>query len=399
MLRGRYGSEGMSEQRIIFVDDDPIMRELAKTNLCTAGYVVLLAENGAQALSLLKSGGADLVISDIDMPEMNGFELIGNIRADKGIAETPVIVITGSDHGDAVEKAFAVGATSFLAKPINWTLFTQAVKFVLRASQDQKALRFARDQAEAGERFKNELLSVMSHELRTPLNAIIGFGQILTEQFSENNDHLHEEYADYIVQGGRRLLNSISDMLLTSDARSGELTINESHLQLGDMISLAVAMTPGAHIDDDVAKNIVLNVRQPDVEISCDPQLMTSAISKLIDNAVKFSPKGSKVVISTAITNSGAVAILVKDTGHGIAADKLAEIATPFSLVDMSGRRPKEGLGLGVPLVDAISRAHGGRLKLESKLGEGVRAIILLPSSRVDAVSQKCVSNVQSKVA
>jgi two-component system, sensor histidine kinase and response regulator len=377
------GNLDMSEQRIILADDDPIMRELAAAKLCDAGYQVQVVENGAQALELLKRDGADLVISDIDMPVMNGFDLTRNIRADGAIDQTPVIVITGSDHGGAVEKAFAAGATSFLAKPINWTLFTQAVMFVLRASKDQKALRTARDQAEAGEKFKNELMSVMSHELRTPLNAIIGFGQLLGEQFEDNKDHLHREYADYIVEGGRRLLNSVSDMLLASDARSGPITINETDTTVGDLITAAIAMTPRTVGADKAEANIVLKVKHSDLEICCDLQLTARAINKLIDNAIKFSPRGGQIIVATTLTEAGALAIMVKDSGPGIAAEKLAEIAAPFAQSDMSGRRTKEGLGLGVPLVHAITKAHGAKFRLSSKVGEGVRALIILPASRV----------------
>src|SRR3990167_4348292 len=154
--------------RVLVIDDDPIMRELATAKLNDADYDTDSAADGAQGLTRLQ--GVDLVISDIDMPGMSGFDVVKAIRNDKNRAEIPVIVITGSERPDAVEQAFAAGATSFLAKPINWTLFTQAVRFVLKASNDQIELRSARDAAEAGSRFKDSLLSVMSHELRTPLN-------------------------------------------------------------------------------------------------------------------------------------------------------------------------------------------------------------------------------------
>lgn len=373
----------MSEPRIILADDDPIMRELAETKLCDAGYHVTTADNGAEALKLLKRDGADLVISDLDMPVMTGFELTENIRADRNIDQTPVIVITGSDHGDAVERVFAAGATSFLAKPINWTLFSQAVMFVLRASEDQKALRIARDQAEAGEKFKDELMSIMSHELRTPLNAIIGFGQLLGEQLQKQNDHLHKEYADYIVDGGRRLLNSVSDMLLASDARSGPITINESDTTIGELVQSAKSLLSRSIGSDKHEAEISVMIKDPDVEVCCDPQLMARAISKLIDNAVKFSPQEERVIVGAALTKKGELAILVKDNGPGIENDRLKEISAPFAQSDMSRRRSKEGLGLGLPLVQAITQAHGASFRIDSKLGEGSRALIVLPASRV----------------
>ena len=367
--------------RIVLVDDDPILRELAHEQLRDAHYEVEIAENGEQALALLNSNGADLVITDLDMPVMGGLELTEKIRAEQNLKELPVIVITASDHADAVDRAFAAGATSFLSKPINWTLFNHAVLFVLKASEDQKALRIARDQAEAGAKFKDSLMSVMSHELRTPLNAIIGFGQLLGEQFATQNDDLNREYADYVVDGGKRLLNNISDMLLASEARSGEIALEETSVTIGDVIDEARSLALNSI--RTTGGKIKLTVQDRDLELHCDSSLMARALSKLIDNAAKFSPRGGTITIGAALTKTQDLAILVKDNGAGVAPEKLKEITAPFAQSDMSLRRSKEGLGLGIPLAQAVIAAHGAKLRIESKEGEGLRALIIMPSSRV----------------
>ena len=367
--------------RILLVDDDPVIRELASAKLAEAGYQPLRAENGAAALALLQVEEIDLVISDIEMPIMDGFELTRKIRSDKKISNTPVIVVTASDHAEAVDRVFAEGATSFLAKPINWTLFNQAVMFVLRASDAQKDLRIARDQAEAGAKFKDTLLSVMSHELRTPLNAIIGFGQLLSEQFAKNNDPQHGEYADYIVDGGKRLLNTVSDLLLASDARSGPLTINEADLLVTELIESARALTrrPAGAVET----KIEVKVQDSDIEICCDRALLSKALSKLIENAVKFSPVDATVTVGAALTKSGDLALLVNDNGPGISKSELEKLSAPFTQSDMSLKRSNEGMGLGLPMAKAIAAAHGARLNIQSVLGEGTRALIVIPSERV----------------
>lgn len=374
-------------RKIILADDDAIMRELASSKLLDAGYHVVVACNGAEALTLLKNEGADLVISDLDMPVMNGFELTEAIRSDKALGETPVMVITASDRGDAVDQAFAAGANSFLAKPMNWSLFHHAVKFVLRAYDDRKALRVARDQAEAGAKFKDSLMSVMSHELRTPLNAIIGFGQIITEQFASQNDNLHREYADYIVDGGRRLLSSVSDMLLASDARSGPIAINETDVSLDVLMNDAMSgFEKTLHLAE---ATLTSRLASPDIEVCCDRALLSRAIRKLIDNSVKFSPKGVEILIGAAVTRQGSLAIMVKDNGPGVKPELIKGLTAPFSQLDMSLRRSREGLGLGLPLVNVIAAAHGGAFRIDSQPGEGARAIITIPASRVLAKPEK----------
>ncbi len=367
--------------RILLVDDDPIMRELAASKLREAGYNILLAEDGAVALQILSEKSVDLVICDIDMPNVDGFELTDIVRRSPRVRTLPVIVVTASDHPEAVERAFAVGATSFLAKPMNWTLLAHSVRFILKASADQKALREARDHAEAGGRFKDSLMSVMSHELRTPLNAIIGFGQLIGEQFERDNDMLNKEYADYIVEGGKRLLNSVSDMLLASDARSGPIGINEIDCNLGEIVDLALA--PLEKTIELAAAEIRLMLENPELELRCDRQLIARAIGKLIENSVKFGQRKVRILIASAEPSNGGLAIVVEDNGPGMAPERLHAASQSFTSEDISPRRSKEGLGLGLPLVSAISSAHGGSFKIHSAPGEGTRSFILLPAARI----------------
>jgi len=379
------------DANILLVDDDPIMCELGEAQLVEAGYTVFIARNGLEALPILDKENINLVISDIDMPEMDGFALTRHVRSSDHLEEIPVIVITASDRADVAGDAFEAGATSFLDKPINWTLFSHAVKFVLRASYDQKALRIARDQAEAGARFKDSLMSVMSHELRTPLNAIIGFGQLLRDKFVNDNDQLNQEYSDYIIDGGRRLLNSVSDMLLASDARTGPITLNVVDATIGELVELACSYV---RKEIELAEATVeLRLEDPDLEICCDRLLVARAISKLIDNSIKFSSRGVHVLVATLRTNDGRLAIITRDNGPGVASDTLKLISKPFMQSDMSLKRSKEGLGLGLPLVKAITTSHGGRFHLESAEGAGAQAIILLPESCILKRNNKVEEN------
>lgn len=368
--------------RVLVVDDDPVMRELASAKLAEAGYIAAAAADGASGLRAARDGEAPiLVITDIDMPGMSGFDLTRALRTDPALHDVPVIVITGSEHPNAVDEAFGAGATSFLAKPINWTLFSHSVRFVLKSDADQRELRIARDAAEAGSKFKDSLLSIMSHELRTPLNAIIGFGQILSTQFERENDAVHKEYSDYIVDGGKRLLNSVSDMLLASDARTGPIAINDVDCTIDEIVDLA--LSPLGKTLSLAQPEIRRAIRDPGLEVCCDRALIARALGKLIENAVKFSPRGVTVTIGAAVTRGGDLVFLVRDTGPGMAPERLAVALQPFNQADMSLRRSREGLGLGLPLVGAIVASHDGRFRLESEPGKGTSAFIVLPASRV----------------
>lgn len=376
------GQESPQNGCVLVVDDDPVMRELAAAKLAEAGFEAILAADGEAGLAAARASARPiLVITDVDMPAMSGFDLTRSLRADPALTSIPVIVITGSGQPNAVEEAFAAGATSFLAKPINWTLFSHSVRFVLKSDADQRELRVARDAAEAGSIFKDNLLSVMSHELRTPLNAIIGFGQILSTQFERENDPVHKEYSDYIVDGGKRLLNSVSDMLLASDARTGPIALNDVDCTIDEIINLA--LSPLEKTLALAQPEIKRAVRDPDLELCCDRALIARAIGKLVENAVKFAPRGVSVTIGAALTRAGELVFLVRDTGPGMTPERTAAALQPFNQADMSLRRSKEGLGLGLPLVGAIVASHDGRVRLDSEPGKGTSAYIVLPASRV----------------
>ena len=359
------------------------MLDLAAARLREAGYDTSVCADGAQALAVLLREGADLVISDLDMPKVDGFELTRFIRADSRLSETPVIVITSSEGGEAVDEAFAAGATYFLSKPMNWSLFNHSVRFILRASRTQKALRQARDQAEAGARFKDNLMSVMSHELRTPLNAIIGFGQLIGAHFEKTEDAVNKEYTDYILESGKRLLNAVSDMLLASEARAGAIAISEAEASVGDIVVEALAP-----LEKSIAiagATVCARLQDPRQRVRCDQALISRAIGKLVDNSIKFGRRGGRVIIASALTPAGDLAFLVQDDGPGVPKDKLEAVTALFAQSDMSVSRSKEGLGLGIPLTQAIASAHGAVFRLTSGAAGGAEAVLLLPAVRVCA--------------
>jgi two-component system cell cycle sensor histidine kinase PleC len=133
----------------------------------------------------------------------------------------------------------------------------------------------------------------------------------------------------------------------------------------------------------DTQATLALALEDPDLELCCDLVLVSRALGKLIENSTKFSPRGVRIVLGAAMTKTGELAFLVEDNGPGIAADKLATIVQPFAQSDLSTRRSKEGLGLGVPLVQAIATAHDAKFRIESSPGNGTRALLLMPQARM----------------
>ena len=129
------------EARILFVDDDPILREFAQVNLASATAEVDVAADGIEALDMLSRRRYDLLLVDLEMPRMDGFELLARLRADPATAHLPIIVETGREDVDAIDRAFRAGATAFVTKPMNWRLLSYQLRFTLRAARAEAALR------------------------------------------------------------------------------------------------------------------------------------------------------------------------------------------------------------------------------------------------------------------
>lgn len=135
--------------RILYVDDDPILREFAVVNLATERASVETAADGRAALAAISGEPPDLVLLDLDMPEMDGFQVLESLRADPRFRDLPVIVVTGREDVEAVDRAFAVGATSFVVKPLNWRLLSHQLRYVHRSAMNEKTLSAERDNAQA----------------------------------------------------------------------------------------------------------------------------------------------------------------------------------------------------------------------------------------------------------
>jgi DNA-binding response OmpR family regulator len=135
--------------RILFADDDPILQEFAMVHLSTKSAKVHTAADGLHAMQLIDEGEFDIVLLDLEMPNMDGFEVLTKLRADERFKRLPVIIVTGREDVSAIDKAFLAGATSFVVKPINWRLLSYQIRYVHRASQTEKSLEHARARARA----------------------------------------------------------------------------------------------------------------------------------------------------------------------------------------------------------------------------------------------------------
>ena len=383
-----------SNALILVVDDEATQRLLTRDTLEKEEFRVEEASNGEEGLDRIREIRPDLVLLDVMMPGMNGFEVCRQLRADPTYSEIPVIIVTGREDTEDIKKGFDAGATDFLTKPVKWNLMSNRIRYVLRTSRLEQELRVAKEVAEKASEAKSALLSTMGHELRTPLNAIIGFSDMMRQAaMGPVGVPQYEEFVVHINDSGNRLLNAINDILEIVSCESDNLEIDQKEFGAVELMdSVVKQITPDAEAS---GIQIVNEVSEDGVVISGDRQRLQQALFNLVSNAVKFTEKGGIVRIMMTQSENEGLTLSVVDNGIGMSAEDLPRIMEPFEQADSRLARKYEGLGLGIPLARAFVRLHGGDIDYASELGKGTTARISLPSDRV-ITSPHSTSNIRT---
>ena len=366
---------------ILVVDDDPTQRLLCREALEQRGYRVEEAEDGENGLEMARNIRPDLILLDVMMPGMNGYDVCREIRADAELNRTPVVIVTALEDLESIETGFEAGASDFIGKPIVWPLLGYRLQFALRSAAMELDLVKARDEAEKASRAKSMLLANMGHELRTPLNAIIGFSGHLRDQGIANDWGAQEaEFLDDIHFSGHRLLNTVNDVLEMANLEAGRVQLDESEIDLNRLFADLKTKYATAASEKSLTLDVRAALNAP--RILGDHNVIVRVLNNILRNAINFTDEGG-IYLATMERSNGDLEISITDTGIGMTEEDVIAIFEPFRQADNSLSRNHEGTGLGVSITKALLQLHGGRLEIRSEPGTGTTASIILPVSRV----------------
>ncbi len=367
------------KQTILVVDDDPAILQGVADLLVLNGYQVLLAPNGLAALSVLSQERPELIVSDITMPEMDGYRFFEAIRSNPAWASIPFIFLTARGQLTDIRSGQRMGADAYVTKPFEPLDLLIAIENRLKRTREIQALGEAEINA-----MKQQLIMIFSHELRTPLTYIYGYVSLL-------EDHTHMDAAAIddmlgaIRRGAERLHRLIEDLMLIIRIDSGVIALEfdqyVSYEDLTPRLRALVAQRRAA-----VANRIEIVDQLPDrLPLACVGTYIENALDRLLSNAIKFSrQEGGHVLVDGQIVDENLV-LRVIDDGIGIAPAQQKLIFEPLRQLDRDVME-QQGAGLGLTIARSLVRLHGGDIVVQSAPGLGSTFSICLPLA--EAASQ-----------
>ncbi|MBN1121874.1 MAG: hybrid sensor histidine kinase/response regulator [Anaerolineae bacterium] len=360
---------------ILVVDDDPAVLASVTDFLRFKSYTCLAAADGIQALGIMQQHTPDLIVSDIMMPKIDGYEFYQAVRENTAWALIPFIFLSAKGEQKDIRLGYRLGVEHYITKPFETEDMLIAIRSRLQRTAEMQAA--ARDGVE---QMRQSFMQVVGHELRTPLTFIYGYLSLFEERKDQISEEVMDEYLQGMRKGTDRLIKLVEDLMLLATIDSG--AAEKQITQYGQQVNLGVVV-------EEVIQMLIPQAEARNVSISQDvpyslmiqgiPTYVRDVFKRLIDNAIKFSkPVGGRVWVR-AESGGGQVRIVVQDTGIGIAPDYQAAIFERFRQIDRKTME-QQGLGLGLTIAHQLVQLHGGDVQVESQPGEGTTIIVSLPT-------------------
>lgn len=374
--------------RILIIDDTPANLQLLARSLSTE-YELHIANSGAVGLKLARELEPELILLDVMMPEMDGYEVCRCLKADESLRNIPVVFVTALSDLDSEAKGLQLGAVDYLSKPVNIHIARQRIRNLIlmerlrREVETQRdhledmvrvrteALSIAKELAETANRAKTTFLANMSHELRTPLNGIMGM--IALAQRKIDDPQIKDRLAK-ANKASQDLLSIINDVLDIAKIEAERMTLESVDFSVGLVLeNVRSLLSPKAQ-----EKNLALVLEGEavvhELHVLGDPLRLGQVLVNLVGNAIKFSEQGAVTLCVDRLPDQGEMICLqfsVRDSGIGISQEDIGRIFDAFVQVDGSLTRRYEGTGLGLVICRRLIHLMGGEIRVESELGKG----------------------------
>lgn len=383
------------QKTILYIEDNAANRALVERTLKFIGYRVLTAERGLEGIDLARREQPDLILTDIDLPDLSGRELTTMLRAEARFRATPIVALTAASVGEGRDLTLAAGVDGYLTKPIDVEAFPKQIAFYLDGGRDAidatsltdaqrryaqeivrrletriRELETVNKELNRLDQMKDAFIQITAHELRTPLTLAVGYIRLMGESANLRELMVFDPEVEMLVNGVNsavsRMSNIINEIVNTSRIVTNQVDLTIGPVNLGELVWRilkeyeSAIEARGLHIAFDRAQF-------PD-RMLADWELLNLTFRNLISNAIKYTPDGGTITLRATVEGEN-VRVSVRDTGIGIEPSQVERIFEHF----FSGNNPNlhstsktafmgGGIGLGLALSRGIIEAHGGRL-------------------------------------
>ncbi len=384
---------------ILIVDDNPRNLQLMSTVLKERGYKLFVTNSGENALVFLEQTVPDLILLDIMMPGMSGFEVCRRIKSNERLKAVPVIFLTAKNEVEDVVEGFEAGAVDYVTKPFNTrevfvristhlqlqqarrTLVTQnrELEKLNTSLQDSKAIiEEDKKRLEQLNTEKNRFFSIIAHDLRSPISGLLGLSEIIRTQAGNISQEELKEFAGLLYDASSEVYNLLENLLDWSRLQMNVLSYSPEKLQLKPVLIDAVKVIR----QEWEKKNLQLSIDcSNELEMVADLNMIKTVIRNLASNAVKFTPSGGKISIVAEASSKENIVISVTDNGIGISEEMQQDIFSLTLKASRQGTNGEKSTGLGLLICKDFIERHGGILSVESKEDRGSTFTITLPSN------------------
>jgi len=361
-------------RKILIVDDDRLNRRILTGILKGEGYVLAEADDGDKVVEAYRKFQPDLVLLDVVMPGLSGFDVCRELRKIHGDACAPIIFITAKNESDDVVEGLTAGGVDYLPKPFRKR---EALARISTHLQNRALI----EQLNKANLAKNRFLGMAAHDLRNPLAAIRGLAEFLSDGTVGVLSDDQRDLVDNIQKASQAMLELVNDLLDVTAIESGELKIAPKPHDLAELIGKSVYLT-----NIEAAKKHTRAVFAPAgaIEARVDSAKMKQVIDNLLSNAVKYSPPGSTIRVELEGSATGA-SFSVKDQGPGIPDGERSLLFKDFSRLSAQPTGGEKSTGLGLAICRKIVEAHHGSISVQNLAAGGCEFRVILPLQEVSS--------------
>lgn len=364
--------------RILIVDDTSVNIQVVASILKPEGYILSFARNGVSALKIVERKQIDLVLLDIMMPGMDGYEVCQKLKANDQTKDIPVIFLTAKTDPDSIIKGFEMGVVDYVTKPFNGSELLARVNTHLKLKITQQNLEKKNIELKELNATKDKLFSIIGHDLRGPIGSFRTMLELIITKVQDYNDQSLIMFLNLGVRSTESTLVLLENLLSWAKSQRGELGYKPLKGNLDEVIKETVHLLSGQAHEKHIKIKTTID---ENIKIVFDHDMVKTIIRNLGSNAIKFTPENGNISITAKLMDDH-VEIMVKDSGIGIEKENLNKIFNDKVHYTTYGTKNEKGTGLGLMLCKDFVEKHGGRIRVKSEVGKGSAFIFTLPVSK-----------------